>query len=42
MSESRSRKRSKGELGNISFDSAAPKGHIIPDTNDAYDIGSAS
>ncbi len=39
MSESRSRKRSKGEL-NIS--SSTMSGHIIPNLDNGYDIGSAS
>ena len=33
----------KGDIvvGDIDFTSATMKGHIIPDTNDAYDVGSA-
>jgi hypothetical protein len=44
MSESNSRKFSKGEIditGELDFTSATMRGHIIPDTNDTYDIGSA-
>jgi hypothetical protein len=46
MSESNSRKFSKGEIGqlitgDVDFTSATVRGHIIPDTNDASDIGSA-
>jgi hypothetical protein len=46
MSESNSRKFSKGEIGqlitgDVDFTSATVRGHIIPDTNDTYDIGSA-
>jgi hypothetical protein len=44
MSESNSRKFSKGEIditGELDFTSATMRGHIIPDTDNAYDIGSA-
>ena len=45
MSESNSRKFSKGEIditGELDFTSATMRGHILPETDDTVDIGSAS